>query len=163
MSEATGYTRMQIRLHWLVMVFVILQYALHEGIAEAFDAGLDAGRMTLDVGAAGHMGLGLLILLLVFWRIALRQEHGAPPPPASEPAWARMAAKGAHHGFYALLIALPVTGGLAWGMASEGMGEVHEVLRALLLLLILLHVGAVLVHQLVWRTGLLSRMRTPVD
>ncbi|MFN3146774.1 MAG: cytochrome b [Paracoccaceae bacterium] len=163
MSEATGYTRMQIRLHWLVMVFVILQYALHEGIAEAFDAGLDAGRMTLDVGAVGHMGLGLLILLLVFWRIALRQEHGAPPPPAAEPAWAKLAAKATHHAFYALLIALPITGGLAWGMASETLGDVHEVLRALLLLLILLHVGAVAVHQLVWKTDLLTRMRSPVD
>ncbi len=161
MTEPTGYTRLQIRLHWLVVVLLILQYVLHEGIAEAFDAGIETGRLTLGVGPAGHMGLGLLILLLAFWRIALRREHGAPRPPDGEPGWAKAAARATHLGFYGLLVALPVTGGLAWGMASEAMGDVHEVLRAVLMLMILLHVGAVAVHQLVWRTDLLSRMRMP--
>jgi cytochrome b561 len=35
------------------------------------------------------------------------------------------------------------------------------VLRAVLLLLIVAHVGAVAVHQFVWKTGLIRRMTRP--
>lgn len=161
MAEAAGYTRAQIRLHWAVLVLLIPQYVLHDGVAGAFDAGIESGSMTLTAPAIGHMALGLVILLLVFWRIALRTEHGVPPPPAGEPGWAKAAAKAVHAAFYGVLILLPVTGGLAWGTASEDVGAVHEALRAGLLALIALHVGAVAVHQFVWKTGLLDRMRRP--
>jgi cytochrome b561 len=162
MPTPDGYTRAQIRLHWVVVVLVALQYLLHEGISEAFDQGLRAGQMTLSPPAIGHMAGGLVVLFLVFWRLALRAEHGAPEPPAEEPGWARMAAKLTHFGFYAVLVLLPVTGGLAWGMASGAMSTAHEVLRAVLLAMILAHVGAVLVHQFVWKTGVMNRMKRPV-
>ena len=59
------------------------------------------------------------------------------------------------------LFALPLTGAVAWATVSETMGEVHEALRGLLLILILAHIGAVVVHQLVWKTGLITRMTRP--
>lgn len=154
-----GYTRAQIRLHWAVVALLIPQYLLHDGVAGAFERGLAAGRMTLTLPAAAHMGLGLLILFLALWRLALRHEHGAPPPPAGEPFWAVPLAKGVHGAFYAVLIALPVTGALAWALASAGLARAHEALRAVLLALVAVHVGAVLMHQLVWKTGLMARMR----
>ncbi|MBF9056795.1 hypothetical protein HKCCA1065_09330 [Rhodobacterales bacterium HKCCA1065] len=35
----------------------------------------------------------------------------------------------------------------------------HEVLKSLLMLLVLVHVGAVLVHQFVWKTNIMQRMK----
>lgn len=160
---ATGYTRTQIRLHWAVVVLVALQFIFHEGIAEAFDRGLEAGQMTLTGPAVAHMAAGSLILLLAFWRLNLRREQGTPPPPAGEPDWAKLAAKATHWAFYALLILLPITGAAAWGGQSEAAGAAHEVMRALLFFLVLAHIGAVIVHQFVWKTGLMERMKTPVD
>jgi Cytochrome B561 len=94
---------------------------------------------------------------------ALRNEHGAPKPPATGPGWSRTAARALHLAFYGLLVLLPVTGALAWGMPSAAMGQAHEVLRVLLILAILAHVGAALLHQFVWKDATLRRMVDPVD
>ena len=158
---ATGYTRAQITLHWVTVILVALQYLFHEGISDAFEAGLEAGRLSLTAPAALHIATGSAILVIAIWRLAIRSGRGAVLAPEAEPAWAAALSVWAHRGFYVLLILLPVTGGLAWGLASAAMGEAHEVLRGLMILLILAHVGAVVVHQLVWRTGVLARMTRP--
>ncbi|MDJ1006852.1 MAG: cytochrome b/b6 domain-containing protein [Paracoccaceae bacterium] len=161
MPVASGYSKTQIRLHWITVGLVLLQYVFHDGIADAFEAGLDTGTMTMSLPVALHMGGGMFILGIVLYRLFLRSSHGAPPPPEAEPGWARLAARGAHWGFYAVLILLPVTGAVAWAQASQAAGDAHELLRALLLLLILAHIVAVLIHQFVWKTGLMDRMRRP--
>ena len=161
MQGRAGYTRLQIGLHWATAGLVALQYLLHEGVATAFDDGLETGAMVFTPGAAAHAVGGALILGLALWRLMLRREASAPPPLAGEPAWAAWLAPLVHLVFYALLVALPVTGALAWGMASEFMGDIHEALRAALLFLIAGHLGAVVLHQVVWKTGVLSRMTRP--
>ena len=161
MPGRAGYTRLQIVLHWVTVVLVVLQYLLHDGIVSAFDAGLETGNMGFTAPAVGHMAGGAVILGLAIWRLLLRSEHPAPPPPAGEPAWATWLAPLVHLVFYVLLVALPLTGALAWGLRSEFMGDLHEALRAALLFLIVAHVGAVVLHLFVWKTGLLSRMTRP--
>jgi cytochrome b561 len=37
MSTPTGYSKLQIRLHWITVLLVALQYLLHDGIANAYD------------------------------------------------------------------------------------------------------------------------------
>lgn len=156
-----GYSRAQIVLHWATVVLVALQYLLHEGIAEAFDEGLDSGRMQLSAPVVGHMAGGALILLLVFWRLALRGERGVPPPPAADPAWQQTFARAVYWGMYGVLLLLPVTGAVAWAQASPAASAAHEALRALLLALILLHVAGALWGQFVQKSGVLARMLRP--
>ncbi len=158
-----GYSRAQIRLHWAVVILVVLQYALHNGVANAFDRGMEAGALTLSPPVIGHFVGGLLITALIGWRLILRRERGVPPPPAEEPPFFSRLGHLAHLAFYVILLLLPVTGAIAWGAASAGASLAHEVLRAALLLLILAHVGAVVVHQFVWKTGLMQRMKVPAD
>jgi cytochrome b561 len=162
MQGRTGYTALQIGLHWATVGLVALQYLLHDGVAAAFDEGLDTGSMAFTPGAVGHMVGGALILGLASWRLILRGDGPSPSSPEGEPAWASWLASLVHRVFYALLIALPITGALAWGMASEFMGDMHEALRAALLFLIAGHIAAVIMHQAVWKTGLLSRMTRPL-
>lgn len=155
----TGYSRQQIVLHWAIFALVALQFLLHEGIAEAFEAVEDGLAPQADILTNLHIFGGFLVFVLMLWRLMLRLTRGAPPPPEAEPAPFRLAGHAAHWVFYALLILLPVTGAVAWYRQSEAAGEVHEALRGLLFLLILAHIGAVAVHQFVWKTGLMDRMR----
>jgi cytochrome b561 len=161
MAASAGYSRVQIVLHWLTVLFVALQYVFHDGIAAAFDRGIETGTMTFTPAALAHMAGGALILGLASWRLLLRREIPPPPAPEGEPDWATWLAPLVHRVFYVLLIALPVSGALAWGMPSEFLGDTHEALRAALLFLILAHVGAVILHVAVWKTGLIRRMFRP--
>jgi len=163
MTPPQGYSRAQITLHWVVMALVALQYLLHEGIADAYEIAEETGQYALSAPVIGHIIGGALILLLACWRLILRHDRGTPPPPEGEPEAFRKIGHLAHLALYALLIALPVTGALAWGGRIEAAGEAHEVLKTLLLVLILAHLGAVGMHQLVWKTGILRRMMRAED
>lgn len=163
MPSPQGYSRMQITLHWVVMVLVALQFLLHDGIADAYDQAEDSGVYLMSAPVIGHIAGGALILLLACWRLILRHDRGTPPPPAGEPAALRKVGPLVHLAFYVLLIGLPVTGALAWGGRMAAAGEAHELLKTLLLLLILAHVGAVAMHQMVWKTGILKRMMRAQD
>ena len=158
-----GYSRLQIRLHWVVVGFVALQYVLHDGVASAFDRGMEAGALALSAPVVGHFVVGSAIFLLAAWRLLLRQERGAPEPPSEDPGWQRALARGTHLAMYALMLTLPITGGAAWAMASEGASTAHEVMRALLLAAIGLHVAGALYGQFVQKTGILDRMRRPAE
>lgn len=158
MERPSGYSRMQITLHWVVALLVALQFVLHDGIADAYDVAEDTGVYAMSAPVIGHIAGGALILLLACWRLILRHDRGVPPPPEGEPGPFRRVSHLAHLAFYALLIALPVTGALAWGGRMAPASDAHEVLKTLLMLLILAHLGAVAMHQLVWKTGVLKRM-----
>jgi cytochrome b561 len=158
MARPTGYNRTQIALHWTVAALVALQYLLHDGIAGAYDLAEETGVYAISAPVIGHIAGGALILLLACWRLILRNERGTPPAPAGEPEAFRKISHIAHLALYALLILLPVTGALAWGGRMGPAGEAHELLKTLLMLLILAHIGAVALHQLVWKTRLMARM-----
>jgi len=161
MTRPAGYSKLQIRLHWITVLLVFLQYALHDGIASAYDQALETGAYVISAPVIGHSVGGTVILALAMWRLMLRNERGVPAPPTGEPALFQTISHWAHLGFYGLLFLLPISGALAWGGRMPGAGDAHEVFRALLLLLILAHIGAVVVHQFVWKTGLITRMVRP--
>jgi len=162
-TSPAGYSRLQIRLHWAVVVLVALQFVLHEGVAGAFDSGMETGVFALSAPVVGHFVGGSLIFLLVAWRLMLRSERGVPPPPAADPDWQKRLVHGVHVGFYALILSLPATGGAAWAMQSAGASAAHEITRAALMALIGLHVAGALYGQFVQKTGVMQRMRQPAD
>jgi cytochrome b561 len=163
MPRPTGYSRPQIILHWLTVAAVALQLLLSEAMAEAFDAGMESGSFVLTSGALVHVALGLSILMLAAGRWMLRRDRGTPPPPDGEPDALKRVSPLAHLAFYVLLVALPISGAVAWAGQSEAAGGVHGALRVALIALIAAHVGAVVLHQFVWKTGLLRRMLRAED
>jgi cytochrome b561 len=162
MAPPTGYTRAQIALHWITVVLVALQFILHDAMSEAWDAVEDGLEVVVNPLVAQHVFMGALIAILTFVRLGLRLTHGAPPPPEREHPALKILAHGAHWAFYGLLIALPVSGAVAWFNAIEPAAEAHEVFKTLLLALIALHVVAALVHQFIFKTNLMARMKRPV-
>lgn len=152
-----SYSRSQIILHWAVFALITYQFLFHDGIEQAWRAFRQTGEAATSTGALLHIVPGIAVLLFALWRIALRITRGAPPLPEGHALMNRAAAV-AHWVLYGLMLLVPLSGMAAWFLGSGGAGEAHEVLKTLLLVVILLHVAAALLHQFVLRDGLMARM-----
>jgi cytochrome b561 len=167
------YTAVSQALHWLIALLAFALLAMGKlGEVEADEPGSLFGW---------HTALGLTVLVLMIIRLGWRLTHSVPSLPATRPPWQARIARGLHHGFYALLIALPLSGWLltsvegdavSWfgifpvpslpvpgGEAAEdAIEEAHELLGNLLLVLAGLHVLAALKHHFMDRDDVLRRM-----
>ena len=160
---AAGYSRMQIGLHWAVVVLVAFQYVAHSGIEAAWNMFLRNGTATaaIPVLAWLHIGAGIAILVLALLRIYLRLTRGAPPPPADEPWLLQISAEAVHIALYGLLLLLPLTGVAAWFLKMPAFGSIHVLLKNTLLVFIALHVAGALVQHFIRRSDVLMRMFRP--
>ncbi|MFN7223753.1 MAG: cytochrome b [Paracoccaceae bacterium] len=158
-----GYSLTQIALHWLVAGLIALQFLLNEPMSDAWDVVEDGGSVGFDPLVAAHVFGGIAILALVLWRIGLRLTRGVPDLPLTDPAHMRLAAHLGHMGLYALMVAIPVSGAVAWFVGIETAAEVHEVMTTLLLVLVAVHAAAAVWHQFWLKDGLLLRMKRPSD
>lgn len=159
MAQPKGYSLAQIRLHWIVAALIAAQYLLKEPIEQAWDTYLKGGEVVFNPLILAHVAGGGLVLLLVIWRLSLRLTRGAPKPPEQEHALLQTAAHLTHWTLYLLMILMPVTGALAWFGGVEQAAFAHDVLKAPLLILSVLHVAAALFHQFVLKTNLIARMK----
>ena len=158
-----GYSGAQVALHWTVAVLVVAQIVLHDGIEAAYAAGRGAGTATEPEMflADLHVAFGIAVFALALMRVALRVQRGAPPPPRDEHPALRMAARATHFGLYALILGMPVTGGLAWFGGIEAMAGLHGAGEAAILVLVGLHVLGALYQRFYLRTDVLRRMLRP--
>lgn len=111
-EAAKSYTRVAIILHWLIALMVIGQLAGGLYMQDLPDAETDLKFRLFQL----HKSFGVTILLLTLVRLGWRLTHKAPPLPEAMPALEKLAARGAHVGFYILLIALPLVG---WAVVSS--------------------------------------------
>lgn len=158
----SGYTKTQILLHWIIAALVLLQLIFGESIAETIEAaekGISASPFDQFFGGV-HYWAGIAILALVAVRLWLRAVNGAPPP--SSDGWMSAAAKLSHAIFYIVLILMPVTGLLAFYI-GDPYGEIHEVGKPILIVLITLHACAAIYHQYWLKDGTLRRIFIPRD
>lgn len=153
-----AFSSTQKALHWAVVALLLLQYLFFDGMGRPFNQKIETGVAVYSLTPLAHIVIGVSVLILALWRLSLRMSHGVPPEPAEEPHWAKTAAKITHALIYVMLIGLPIGGMIAWFSNSETVAGMHEAGTNILLALIFLHIGAVLVHQFVWKTGLLRRM-----
>ena len=86
-------------------------------------------------------------------------SRGAPAAPAEEPAVFVLLSKIGHGLIYLLLLLLPLSGLVGWFGKVGNAAGIHEVMTNLLLLIVIVHVAAVVVHQFYWKTNLIARMR----
>jgi len=161
--------------HWGMALLVIAGLALIE-LAELAPRGSALRRGMRD----WHSQVGLVVLALVWFRLAWRLSNPLPeivPPPS---AWQRRGAHAVEWTFYGLMVVLPLIGiammqadgktvallGLAFPSFvpvdksfAHTLEDVHEWLGNAMMVLIGLHVAATLWHTLVLRDNTLSRMR----
>lgn len=161
MPNPTGYSRLQIRLHWIITALIALQFVLHEPIAAAWDVYAKGGEIQFSPLVAVHVFGGIAVLLLVLWRLSVRLKRGAPPPPEAEHPALKIAAHLSHWVLYVLMILMPVSGAVAWFGGIQQAATSHFYMKFALLGLVGLHVVAALFHQFVLKTNLMQRMKTP--
>ncbi len=152
-----SYSWAQIVLHWTIAVLVVWQ--LFFSGRPRFHVTSTTTDLWSMTSQSSHVWVGLLILLLVAIRIALRLVLGAPPADDSN-RLAATAARGAHFLFYALLLFMPITGILAY-YGGLPVGGLHEAGQPVFVALIAVHAAAALWHQFVKRDGLMRRMLAP--
>lgn len=157
-SPRDGYSRLQIGLHWVTAGLILMQMVVNQQVRAAFRDRLFGAGSDLPVGAALHLGTGLLILALTVLRLVLRLRRGPLPPPQGGHALLIAAGEWAHRGLYALLFFLTLTGAAAWFLRSETAAILHEAGRLALIVLILAHIMGALVEHFVIGNRVILRM-----
>lgn len=174
MKRTGSYTRTAIVMHWSMALLLFVAFPLGVLVHE-MSLSPDKLRML-----SYHKWLGVTIFILAVIRLLWRMSHKPAALPATMPQWQRLAAQGVHMLLYVLLFVIPLSG---WLMSSakgfqtvyfgiiplpdlltkdkalgEALAELHEMLNAGLLVLLIAHIAAALKHQLVDRDGTLTRM-----
>jgi cytochrome b561 len=176
-SRVEIYARTARVLHWLTVLLVAVQLPI--GFYMAYRGGtLNVWDGLTNALYSGHKVGGVVILLLVLWRLAYRMSRGAP---ADEPTLApmqRLVSHLNHWGLYLLLVAVPVAGYIGISLfpaldiygfklpgvvapdqaAAKSVFEIHRLLALALVALIAMHVAAALFHHLVRKDNVLARM-----
>lgn len=169
----TPFSPLQRLLHWTMAVGIVAMLFIGVGMVATVSPAYPGLRTT-------HETLGIVLLLLVVLRLAVRARKGAPELPPDMPAPMRAAARLSHVALYGLMIAMPLIG---WAMLSAAAYPVvlwhdirlppiaphsdalhawlwtaHVGLACAFFALVLAHLGAALFHGLVRRDGVFSSM-----
>jgi cytochrome b561 len=157
MKVTRGYSGAQIALHWLIAGGVLFNYIVSSGMGRALRQRLEAAEVTVPI-AGLHVWVGVAVLVLAALRIGLRLVRGGP---AQEPGAMGKVASVVHGLLYVLMLAVPVSGAMAWFGGVEAAGDPHELMVNLLILLAGAHALAALFHHYVMKDGVLKRMLRP--
>ncbi len=178
-STAPRYHSAAIILHWVMAVAFILM--LGSGLVLEYAELQQQFKFQLF---QWHKSLGVLLVIAVALRLAVRLWQKPPALPASFRHWEAVAAHLGHAGLYALMIVMPLSGwvmvssspygmptivfglfewphlpGLAANAAINGAAKTAHWLGAwAFLALLAAHIGAVAKHTVCERENLLTRM-----
>jgi cytochrome b561 len=103
-------------LHWAIALLIVFEIGLGlrmEG---------PPGAITFAVYQL-HKSIGITILVLTLVRIGWRWTH-RPPPAGEGPSWEKRLAHTVHIGFYAILLAIPLSGWLIVSASRTGIDTV---------------------------------------
>ena len=112
-SHWVSYTGGAILLHWLIAVMILGLFASGLWMSDAIKD--DSQRQLAFTIYQVHKSFGLTVLALTVLRIVWRLLHPAPPLPEGMSGLERFAAHASHLAFYALMLAMPLSG---WAMVS---------------------------------------------
>jgi len=166
------FTPLQRALHWLMAICILAMLFIGVGMVST----VHPDYLSL---VSIHKPLGIVILVLALIRLVVRLTSGAPQLPQSMPEPMKLAAHLSHLAFYLLMIGLPLIG---WGMLSAAeypvvvfgvhlpfilphsnslhtlLWNAHRFLALCFFALIVIHLGAALLHGLVRRDGVFHAM-----
>ena len=158
MAIRTGYTRLQIGIHWIMALLIAGAFFTHETMGDALRQKVEAGIVGPGTPTL-HTILGMLALIFMLWRIVVRLRNGAPEPHGSPAVVA--AAKWGHRLLYLLMVAVPIGGFVAWFFGLRDVGDIHGLAGQALVLIALGHAAAAVWHHVVQKDGTLRRMARP--
>ena len=164
------YDATTMALHWATALLVVTLWTL----GQTADWAPDGSLLNTSLWST-HVVLGFTLAVVLIWRIAWRSSGGRALPAADQGAL-HVLAKATHYGLYLLLAVvvglglvnafvrgypiyglfhLPQVGDRAW---RRPITDWHGLAANIVLGLAGFHAAAALVHQYLWRDGLLGRM-----
>lgn len=160
-------------LHWTVGIIIICLLAV--GL---WMGGLEPPFKYEVYGL--HKSFGILVLILVAFRLSWRLMNTTPTMPQSMDVFQRTAAHAVHFFLYVAMLVMPLSG---WAMSSAGgypvslfglfqlpplveknkelgmlFHDVHEYLGFALIAAVIVHTGAALLHHFYYKDNVLKRM-----
>lgn len=115
------YSAVAIALHWLIAIAILSMIPMGWWMSGAI-VEPDSQALAYRVFQI-HKSIGFLILALTVLRIVWRLTHPVPALPGAMKGWEQFAARATHAAFYALMLALPLTG---WAYVSTGWAVVTD-------------------------------------
>ena len=171
--SAAKFTVFSRVLHWLMAALILTMLFIGVGMVTSV-----SWRYHFLVSV--HKPLGVLILILAAIRLINRLFNPPPPLPAHMSALLKFVAHASHVVLYALMFALPLVG---WAMLSAApypivlygalhlppilprdaalyaeLRRLHTILALLFFATFLAHLGAALMHALIFRDGVFESM-----
>lgn len=179
------YSTVAVILHWLIALSVIALLIAGFWMGDAI-RNPETQALAFEVFQL-HKALGLTVLVLTVARLGWRLGHKPPALPDAMPGWQKAAAHATAWAFYALLLALPLSGWVIvstspFGLPTMWFGlfewphitplaeaanalqinsaaeNVHGLLAWGTVGLLALHVGGALKHHFIDRDDVLARM-----
>nr|WP_316656689.1 cytochrome b/b6 domain-containing protein [uncultured Gellertiella sp.] len=160
-ASPMAYSLAQKLLHWGMALMIFYNLIFSDSMEEWGRATRNGGVATPEqVSAANiHAYVGIALLVLALLRVILRVVQGAPEAPADEPPLFQLAAKLAHGAFYLLFILMPFTGIGRYYFGNETAGFLHAgPFKIVLWALIVVHIAAIPIHRLLWKSNIMPRM-----
>jgi len=127
--KPNGYSRKQIWLHWIVFLLVVQQFVFNDYIKQAWITYVKTNEFQFNLLIALHVLGGILIALLVIWRLAIRIKRGAPASPEGDSALQKGLAHATHYTLYLLLLLMPISGAAAWFLDVQQAATTHFYLK----------------------------------
>ena len=159
-ARPAAWSRLNVFLHWSIVVLIIAQWIQGEFMADFWDATLEGKTVdqTTTVLGYSHIVIGTFILVSAALRLIDRFTHGRPPHVTEDPEWATMLAKVTHGLLYAVLFAMPILGLTAWFTGNDDIAGYHAFLWNPLLAIIALHIVGALAQHFWFHSPALKRM-----
>ncbi len=154
------FSKYQVIVHWLVACFVLFQIATGGTISSDFLA-LKDGKISIQEVSENswyHLFFGLTIFLLMIIRLILRIFLGVPRPTEQSSSITIILAKIIHWLFYMVLFIVPISGFAAWNTSNLFIGNLHTASVNVLYAIVLIHLIAIVYHQIFLEDNLIDRM-----
>lgn len=158
LSEGRWSSR-NISVHWFIVGLLGLQIITQNWMSvfyERSEAGLPPGGWATFMGYA-HMVVGTSIFGLMLIRMYDLWKVGRPDHDPREPTWSVWLASANHWAFYAILLAMPVAGALAYFLKIDWLGTIHGWAGIVLAALVVLHITGAFVSHGVFKAVTLKR------
>lgn len=159
--------------HWTIVALLTAQYLIGWFMPDVHRGMQPGAAMTF------HVSAGLVILVLIVLRFAWRLTHPVSPE-SSLPVWQRLTSELVHWMLYAMVLLTTLTGWLfasyrGWSIsffylfpfpmlstenssAGKAIDGLHQAAEWTLLVLVVAHVLAALVHLFYYRDRVMNRM-----
>ena len=159
-APRTGWSRLNISLHWLIVVLIIGQCIEGDYMRGLWDATLDNKAISSTTSVLGytHIVFGSVILAAALVRLLDRFVNGRPTHATEDPNWATWLAKITHVLLYTLIIVMPILGLVAWFTGNDNIAGYHTLLWNPLLIVAGLHICGALAQHFVFKSDALARM-----